>query len=236
MVMVMTDNDMEILYEDDNILAINKPAGVLMHAIPGKKDNQRTVAGWLVKTYPKADHVGDNPQQRPGIVHRLDKDTSGVVLLAKTQKGFLHLKTQFQERTITKQYKAIVSGEIKDEKGIITTPIGRKPGSTKRTVFSSKDAKEALTEFVNEKVFTNNGAEYSLLSVFPKTGRTHQIRVHLNSIHHPVVGDVLYGGKKNADIAPRLMLHAYSIICTNVQGEKITVTAPIPQILLDFTQ
>ena len=225
---------MEILYEDDNILAINKPAGVLMHAIPGKKDNQHTVAAWLVKTYPKVSTVGDNPQQRPGIVHRLDKDTSGVVLLAKTQQGFLHLKTQFQERTITKQYKAIVSGEIKDEKGIITTPIGRKPGSTKRTVFSSKDAKEAFTEFEKEKVFEKDGVMYSLLSVYPKTGRTHQIRVHLNSIHHPIVGDVLYGGKDNANAALRLMLHAHSITFSTLEGDETTVVAPMPHDFYDF--
>ena len=169
---------------------------------------------------------------RPGIVHRLDKATSGVMLVAKTQASFERLKKLFQEHRIRKTYFALVWGVPKDKKGAIDAPIGIKNGSLKRSVHSSKMAKPAVTEYSVVKDF----GDRTLLRVNPLTGRTHQIRVHLASIGHPIVGDTLYGKKlprgstasRAAAAPPRLMLHAAALVFSDDNGNPFEFEAPFP--------
>jgi len=190
-----------------------------------------TLVDWLVKKYPKIKTVGDDPVLRPGIVHRLDKATSGVMIVAKTQASFERLKKLFQEHRMKKTYYALVRGVPKNKKGIIDAPIGIKNGSLKRSVHSSKMAKPAVTEYAVVKIIEGSAGEkeqYALLKVSPLTGRTHQIRVHLASIGHPIVGDALYGGKTNAASASRLMLHAAVLIFSDDAGNSFEFEVPLP--------
>ncbi len=219
---------MNIIYETNDFLAINKPAGVLVH--PGRPGEieEGTIVGWLRQEYPEIKGVGDEPQFRPGIVHRLDKDTSGILLIAKNQTSFEHLKHLFQTRDIKKAYLALVYGRVVG-KGTIDKPIGIKSGSVKRSV-NAKDmkmVKEAVTEYRAVKLF-QKGA-YTLLRVSPKTGKTHQIRVHLASIGHPIVGDMLYGRKKDNFLGlTRQFLHAESIEFTAPDGSRVHLEAELP--------
>lgn len=201
----MNNHSVSIIYEDDDILAVNKPAGLLVHGPDSLVD-------WLVKNYPEIKNVGDEPELRPGIVHRLDKDTSGILLVAKNQKAFEYLKSQFQNRKIKKRYIALVYGELKVESGIIDLAIGKSKKDFRKKIAGKKmigKIREAITEYKVIKKFSN----YTLLEVFPKTGRTHQIRAHLKAIGHPIVCDKLYGTKKT--ICPfgldRQFLHASSL-------------------------
>ena len=215
---------MDIIYEDDNIIVIKKPAGLLTHRVVGSS-SPPSVADWLVEHYPAAALVGDSPALRPGIVHRLDRDPSGVLLLAKNQDAFNFFKRAFQERTIKKTYLAIVKGEVKNKSGEINLPIGIKSGTTKRSVHSSKMRRDALTAYRLKKVFSRDGDKFSLLEVFPKTGRTHQIRVHLSAIGHPVVGDPLYGKRGPYR---ELLLHAYALEGVNLDGSHFRFSASPP--------
>ncbi len=231
----------EIIYEDKDFVAVNKPAGLVVHAARIKTKNKRlktiepTLADWFINKYPEAKTVGDDPEMRPGIVHRLDKETSGIMLLAKTQKGFDYLKSLFQNRAIKKTYLALAFGKLEPRTGIIEKPIGIKNGTLKRSVHSEKMAKEAITEY---KVITNYQKDakphyFSLVEVSPKTGRTHQIRVHLASLGHPIVGDRLYGSKKSSVFSlqssvGRLMLHALSLEFTSDGGKRLRLEAEPP--------
>ncbi len=235
-----------ILYEDKNVLVINKPAGVSVHG-DGRKLKEKTVADWILKEYPKLKKVGE-PEvyngvtvERPGIVHRLDKDTSGVLVIAKDQKTFLFLKEQFQKHKIEKIYRAFVYGSVKDPqaslatggKGVIKAPIGRSPNDI-RMWTAGRGAREPLREAVTEyKVISRfqkrNGDRFSYLEIYPKTGRTHQIRVHLRYINAPIVSDPLYYSKKEKDLDfKRTALHAYSISFTLPDGNKKVIIAPLP--------
>lgn len=234
----------EILYEDENFIAINKPAGLLVHKVSSIKhqaSSERTLVDWLLERHPEIRNVGDSVKLpdgsygardplRPGLVHRLDRDTSGVLLVPKTQEYFEYLKRLFQEHRMEKKYAALVRGIPKNSAGRIEAPIGLIHGSTKRSVRSAKMRKEALTEYRVKRVFEGrDGDSYALLDVCPRTGRTHQIRVHLASIGHPVVGDPLYGGKKRPAWAARLMLHATSIEFSSASGRRIRVESPLPE-------
>lgn len=223
---------MEIIFEDENILAVNKPAGVLTHQIPGKESTEETVADFLVKRFPPAGKVGDKPEERPGIVHRLDRDTSGVILLAKNQPTFLYLKNLFQERKIKKTYLAVVHGLVKENQGMIDKPIGLKNGTIKRSVFSDKMSKPAVTFF--EVLKRDEKNNFSVLKVAPKTGRTHQIRVHLAFLGHPVLGDKIYGRK--GDQEKNLLLHALSLEFSLPRGSEIKLEADPPENLKKFYQ
>jgi 23S rRNA pseudouridine1911/1915/1917 synthase len=220
----------EVIYEDKNFLAINKPAGLMVHA--AKHKDEPTVVDWLLKKYPQVKTVGDDPATRPGIVHRLDKETSGVMLIAKTQEYFEYLKSLFQKHEIKKTYYAVVYGVPKKREGIIDVPIGIVNGTLKRSVRSTKMRKEAMTEYRVLKVFNkSDNGETALLEIHPKTGRTHQIRVHLASIGHPIVGDKLYGSRKKSNkssVENRLMLHAGAIEFKDKDGSMVQLSTDPP--------
>ena len=214
----------EILYEDNDLLVVNKPAGLMVH--PDGKSNGPFLTDWLLEKFPELKNVGES---WPGIVHRLDVGTSGVLIVAKNQPTYLWLKKQFQNRKISKVYNAFVWGEMKDDRGIIDKPIGRsKNDFRQRSAERGKKGKirDAITHFVVKK--KNNG--FSFLEIRPKTGRTHQIRVHLKAIGYPVVGDSLYAPKRLPALGfNRLALHAFSIEFENSTHKKISVTAPLPE-------
>lgn len=196
---------LKIIYQDQDILVIEKPAGLVVHLI--KPEDKGTLVNQLIDQFPEIKNVGEDPL-RPGIVHRLDKDTSGLMVIAKNNLAFSFLKEQFQERKITKKYLALVFGKVKDKKGTITKSIGfSKKDYKKRTPLLDENSKKAWTEYKVLKYFK----DYSLLEVLIKTGRTHQIRVHLTSIGHPIAGDNQYKFKRQ--IPPqgleRQFLHAF---------------------------
>ncbi len=220
-----------VLYEEKDFLVINKPAGLIVHGA------SPSVVDWLLEKYPEVATVGDpsvNSGQvidRPGIVHRLDKDTSGVMIIPRTQEAFLYFKNQFQEHAIKKTYFALVYGAPREREGIIDKPIGLVPDSVRRTVFvkRAKMVKEAITKYAVIKTFEIAGVGVSLVRVEPLTGRTHQIRVHLASIGCPIVGDMLYGPKKPLLHVARQFLHADTIEFVSPQGKRLAISADMPE-------
>lgn len=223
----------EIILEENDFLLVYKPADWLVHGIYHKgeaKHAEETLVDWLVRRYPEIREVGDTPAQRGGIVHRLDRETSGVMVIARTQDAFVYLKKLFQSRNIHKTYQTLVWGALKDNAGIINKPISIIDGSVKRTVFKGKMSREAVTEYrVLERYQTKDKKEQlTLLEVSPKTGRTHQIRVHLSSIGHSVVGDKLYGKKGTLAGLDRQFLHAARIEFTTPSGKKVTGESKLP--------
>ncbi len=237
-----------VIFEDRDFIVINKPAGLLVHRTLAKRE-ETTLVEWILARYPEVKSVGDSstdstrsPQAssgqvnlRPGIVHRLDRETSGVMLVARSQKGFTFLKQIFQKHEIKKTYLALVWGRVKDKKGSIKTPIGLKTGTTRHTVRGKnvKLMKEARTDYRVLKRFGTGEEELTLLTVMPQTGRTHQIRVHLASIGYPVVGDALYGGKARYEKSRTLsvfrqFLHADSIEFTGPDGSRLRFSADLP--------
>jgi len=233
----------KILYEDSNILAIDKPSGILVH--PDQTNKTETILDLFQKKYKKAE-----------VVHRLDRDTSGVMLLAKNKKAHEFLKKQFsapalrlktksgladRQDRIKKVYVAIVNGIIKNDHGIINKPIGRSPADFRRRLAgrgARGEMREAITEYKVIKRFTSpqpspykgEGVKFTYIEVKPKTGRTHQIRVHMKYINHPIVCDSLYNPK---GLCPkglsRLALHAKSIEFKNLKGKVIKVESPLPK-------
>lgn len=226
--------NIQVLYEDDHILALNKPAHMLVHA--DGRSNEETLVDWLEQTYPTLEGVGETERLvsgeivvRSGIVHRLDKDTSGVILIPKNQECFLHLKKQFQDRTIKKIYKAFVYDNIKEDKGVIERPIGRSPKDFRQWSAENNargELREAKTEW--EKVISTK--KVAFLTIFPHTGRTHQIRVHLKYIEHPIVADPLYAPNRDKLLHfERLALHSHTITFKDCGGKEHTVEAPYPE-------
>jgi len=221
-----------VLYEDEDILAINKPSGVMVHPALKKNEastpeNKLTISEWFVKKYPNSKDVGEKlgEVERPGIVHRLDKETSGVLLLAKTKRGHEVLKNQFQNREVEKVYHAFLYGNLKEDHGTIKLKIGRSKSDFRKKVIS-RDGREAVTHF---RVLGRGGGT-TFVEAKPKTGRTHQIRVHFRALHHPVVGDKLYASTKELILNfSRLALHARSISFLDLKGEKQVVEAPYPK-------
>lgn len=213
--------ELPIIYEDSHIVVINKPAGIMVH--PDERQDEETVADWMSKTY-SVDGVGD--KGREGVVHRLDRNTTGVLILAKDNIAFTTLKRQFKDHTTRKVYRAIVEGNIKHETGMISLPIARaKSDFRKRTVVDlfSGDARgeerEAITRYKVLARATSEGKHYTYVECYPITGRTHQLRAHFRGIRHPIIGDDLYGSRQGRDVAPRSMLHAYSLTIS-IPGEK----------------
>lgn len=201
----LTNTPLKVLYNNHGLIIIDKPAGMVVH--PGAGFKGETLASALLYHFSGGAgsrsagkdirFVGE--EYRPGIVHRLDKDTSGVILVAKTQEMYEYLKNAFAERKVKKEYIALVLGHLEKPHGVIQTPIGKsKSDFRKQTVKNPQDPKEALTEYqVLEFLGGKEGVDkYTLILVKLHTGRTHQIRVHMSSIGHPLMGDELYGGKK----------------------------------------
>jgi len=226
--------NINVIYEDDDIVAINKPSGLLVHPVLESSrgdtvQSSPTLVNWLLEKYPEIKLVGDDPSIRPGIVHRLDKDTSGVLVAAKNQKSFDFLKSQFQNRQVVKKYIALVHGKVKNKEGVINFPIGASKHDFRKKSSIGKlrgKIREAVTEYKVIEEFP----DYTILEISPQTGRTHQIRVHLKSIGHPIAGDKLYGQKKETNHLnlERQFLHAKSIDIMLPSGGKIRLEADLP--------
>jgi 23S rRNA pseudouridine1911/1915/1917 synthase len=230
----------DVIYEDADVIVLDKPAGLIVHS--DGRTEEPSLADWLVERYPSLRGVGEpwtSPQgqvvDRPGIVHRLDRTTSGVMAVAKTQEAYAFLKDEFHERTVAKEYRAYVYGHPKEDRGVIEAEIVRiraipprwgvaRPGE-------SKPGRVAVTEWemLARGEDEETGEAVSLLAVRPKTGRTHQIRVHLKSLHHPVIADMLYAKGRPALLGfTRPALHAFSLTLTLPSGERQTFEAPFP--------
>jgi 23S rRNA pseudouridine1911/1915/1917 synthase len=210
----------EVLYEDASLIAVNKPAGLAVHTGAGLHEG--TLVNRLVHRFGALSQLGG--EMRPGIVHRLDKDTSGVILVARTDAAHRALAEQFAGRTVEKTYLALVHGKVRADSGRITKPIARDPVRRTRMTARLESGREALTEYRVRKRFE----KFTYLEVRIGTGRTHQIRVHLASIGHPVAGDRVYG----AQPAQRLFLHAWRIgFISPATRETVTVEAPLPPAL-----
>ncbi len=245
-----------IVFENDDYIILNKPAGLISHG--GPSITEETLVDFLKKKYPKIKDVGEDPM-RPGLVHRLDKEASGLMVVAKNQKTFEHLKKQFKSRKVTKQYIALAHGQISKDDDTIIFPIKRsrdgfkmaalpspsdtisdknKAGNRDRgTLKAQETSKEAITTFKVLKRFTN----YSLLEVSIKTGRTHQIRVHLFAYGYPLLGDPLYFTKKskvkNQKVAlGRLFLVSKKLGFKDLAGEKQVYEIDLPDDLLKFLE
>ncbi len=220
-----------ILYEDKDLVIVDKPAGWLVHGIYYKgqaRHDEETLVDWLAKRYPEIQQVGDSPTTRAGIVHRIDRETSGVMVIARTQEAFTYLKKLFQAREVAKTYQALVWGRIKEESGVIDKPISIIDGSVKRTVFKGKMQREAVTEYKVLGRYQLEGEPLTLVEVHPKTGRTHQIRVHFSSLGHSLVGDKLYGKKGSVANLDRHFLHASKIEFVSPSGKKIAEESKLP--------
>ncbi len=229
--------ELPILYEDEYVVVINKPSGVITH--PDGHSLSETVSDWFVAKYPKSKHVGESLRlvsgeviARPGIVHRLDADTSGVLILTKTQDAHIFLKKAFQEHLVQKTYLAFVYGVLKQHEGTIKFPIGRSRKDFRLRSAQPK-ARGILRDAITNYQTISNTEQHTFVRIMPKTGRTHQIRAHFKAIHHPIVCDRLYAPKHPCDLGlSRLGLHAYSITFTLPSDKDITVTASLPT---DFT-
>ncbi len=199
MTLVAEDIALDIVYEDDYIIIINKPRNMVVHPAAGNEEH--TLVNALLN-HCKLSMINS---ERPGIVHRLDKDTTGLIVCAKDDETHLKLVEKFSNREITKKYLAICNGSFSKENGFIDKPIGRDEKDRKKMSVKSKSGKEALTEY---NVLISN-LKYSLVDVTLHTGRTHQIRVHFSSLNHPIVGDETYGNKNEKIKANGQMLHSY---------------------------
>jgi 23S rRNA pseudouridine1911/1915/1917 synthase len=218
-----------VLYEDAHLLAIDKPPGMVVHPAPGARHG--TVVNALLHRLGALDGVGD--PERPGIVHRLDRDTSGVLLVARTPQALAGLARQFHDRTLAKRYVAVVHGVVRAPAGVIDQAIGRHPQERKRMSVRARRGRTAVTRY--EVVERFPGA--TLLRLAPETGRTHQLRVHLASLGHPIIADRLYGGGRRAagaiaaalEACPRQALHAESIAFAHpATGAPVVVRSPLP--------
>ncbi len=208
--------DLPILYEDADVVAIAKPAGLLTHA--DGRSNASTAEDWFKKKYPTG----------VGYTHRLDRDTSGVLVFAKNMPAYEFLRKAFHDREVKKTYLAFVYGIPKEKKGIIDFDIGRSRKDFRLRSAQPK-AKGRLRESLTQYEVIGETKGYALLKVHPETGRTHQIRVHLKAIHHPIVGDSLYAPNHPLALGiSRLGLHAYMLNLPLPSGERIGVIAPIP--------
>ncbi|MCS7054640.1 MAG: RluA family pseudouridine synthase [Thermoflexales bacterium] len=221
---------LDIVYEDASVIVINKPAGMVVHPGPGNPSG--TIVNAVLAYAPEVQTVGD--VQRPGIVHRLDKDTSGLLLIARHEAALRALQSQFKARTIRKTYLALCVGRVSPEHGVISRPIGRDP-SNRRRMAVIPGGREAVTEYVVIEVFGPDDrlpAAYALVRAHPLTGRTHQLRVHFASIGHPIVGDALYGMRKDQltrSLRPRHMLHASELaFISPASGREVKLHAPLP--------
>lgn len=226
--------DPGILFEDSDVLVLDKPAGLVVHA--DGRTEETTLVDWLIKKYPDIKNVGEplaladgTNLLRPGIVHRLDRETSGALVVAKNQESYLFLKRQFQDREVKKKYHAFVYGDMKEERGTITKPIGRSPADFRR-YSSTRGAKGEMRDAVTWFKVIAHKKGFSFVEAQPKTGRTHQIRVHFKAIGYPVVSDSLYAAKRAPALGfTRTALHARSLSFRLRGGKEVAVIAPYPK-------
>lgn len=211
--------ELPIIYEDNDCMVINKPVGILSHS-KGPMNQEFTVSDFVSQFY-----SGESLINRTGIVHRLDRATSGVMICAKNDDAQKWLQKQFANRKVKKTYKAIIKTGLEPIEAIIDMPIERDPRSPKK-FWVNASGRRALTKYK----ITKSGPNNSLIILNPETGRTHQLRVHLSQLKHPIVGDELYGGIQ----APRLMLHALSLEITAPNKKRIVFESPLPKIFNEY--
>jgi len=245
---------MKIIFQNKDFIVVEKPAGLAVHS--GIATDGKTLVDFLLERFPEIKNVGDalprtcrgaagarDPITRPGIVHRLDKETSGVIIVARNQKTFKYLKNLFKNRKVEKKYLALVHGKFKDKEGKIEGEMGRSKRDFRKQALvrgkiTVRKERYSLTCYKVRKEFDN----LSLLEVFPKTGRTHQIRVHLHAIGHPIVGDAKYSFKKYLPRrqaskkfpVPRMFLHASEISFIDQDGKHKTFRSNLPDIFQKF--
>ena len=216
------DIPLDIVYEDDWLLVINKPQGMVVHPAPGNYDG--TLVNALME-HCKGSLSGINGVMRPGIVHRIDKDTSGLLLVAKNDEAHTFLSGQLKDRSLSREYAALVNGNIKQDALTLDYPIGRNPSDRKKMCVTTKNARDAVTHVTVRERF----GRYTLVTCKLQTGRTHQIRVHMAYIGHSVVGDKTYGIKKEAFKLDGQLLHAQKIEFIHpATKEKMEFSAPLP--------
>ncbi len=232
----------EILFENSAYLVINKPAGLVVHA--DGKTREATLVDWLMREYPEIENVGEpliltngDIIKRPGIVHRLDRETSGVMIVAKTPAAFEYFKDAFKSRDIDKSYNAFVFGHVKEDEDTIDAAIARSKSDFRKwsaQLGARGEKRNAVTDYKVLKRFEVDGQKFTFLELSPKTGRTHQIRVHLKYLNHPIVGDELYGGKVYQGLGfGRTALHARKIAFTDPDGAEQVFEAAWPDDFLE---
>ena len=234
---------LEIIYEDDDLAVINKPAGMMVHAGSGATDDARnrgTLVNALLHHFGKLSAIGG--ELRPGIVHRLDRATSGLILVAKNDEAHRKLATQFSGRLVKKTYVALVHGWMKQDRGTISSSISRDRVRRTRMTTRRQGGREAITHYTVQRRIDSKFGKFTLLELRIDTGRTHQIRVHLASLGHPVVGDTLYGAPRelrarNGEAAslPRNFLHAVALQFRHPRTHTaLSLSSPIPEELSQF--
>jgi len=224
----------EIIYQDKNIIIVNKPAGLQVH--PSDTEKENTLVNGLIVSFPEIENINDGSEEgwtRPGIVHRLDKDTSGVMVVARNKKAFVELKRKFADREIQKNYVAVVYGHLKKEKGVVDEPIARAASFKKQKIAQGRTkgtARPAVTEYRLLRRYE----DFDLVEALPRTGRMHQIRVHLASLGNPIVGDGKYKRKnlEKVDGINRHLLHAQKLEF-ELWGKKYAFEAPLAE---DFSR
>lgn len=221
------DIELNILYEDEDVIVLNKPQGMVVH--PAHGNYSGTIVNALLS---HCDNLsGINGVMRPGIVHRIDKDTSGIIIIAKNNEAHVSLSEQLKEHSITRRYNALVEGVVKTDTGTIETMIGRNPRDRKEMAVVSKNGKRAVTHYTVLERFES----YTLIEARLETGRTHQIRVHMAHIGHPIVGDPLYGYKKQRFHTEGQLLHARVLGFIHPRtGEYKEFEAPLPDYFVDI--
>ena len=228
---------LQILYEDADVVAVHKPVGVMTH--PDGRGTEPTASDWFLSNYPNSVAVGELQKisdgteiARPGVVHRLDRDTSGVLVFAKTSEAHAFLKNAFQVHDVKKTYLAFVYGVLSEKRGVITFPIGRSRKDFRLRSAQPKASGNLRDAITNYEVVSDSGT-HSLVQAMPETGRTHQLRVHFKAIHHPIVCDKLYAPNNPCDLGfARLGLHAYQLDLPLISGGRIEILAPIPSDLV----
>jgi 23S rRNA pseudouridine1911/1915/1917 synthase len=232
----------DILYEDKHLIVVNKNPGIVVHPAPGHYSG--TLVNALLYHCPDLEGIG--AELRPGIVHRLDQDTSGAIVIAKENRSHRNLASQFKSRKVKKNYLALVYGDMESESGVISFTIGRHPVDRKKMSIQSRKGRTAETTWQARERFSG----FTLLDLILKTGRTHQIRVHCAAIHHPIVGDSVYCGRKvrkkpaqemnisgaiDSVAVSRQMLHAWRLEFTHpITQERLSIEAPIPKDMADL--
>ena len=224
----------KIIHEDESLIVLDKPTGWITNTAATTKD-QPVIQDWI-KEKLKFD-ISNSKEYRNGIVHRLDKETSGILLIAKTKKTFVNLQAQFKERIVRKKYTALAHGKVEPATGVINAPVGRLPWNRERFGVLP-GGRAAQTGYEAKDYYTFEKENYTLLRLSPKTGRTHQIRIHLKYLNHPIVADDFYAGRKTARRdrvwCPRLFLHASGIEFTHPKsGKKVAYESKLPKDLVN---